>query len=228
MKGRNLLLTALVMVAAGVLILLTYKSITTSGVVTVTAIVFIVASLMNVAVFAGSGKKSGSNAMGHAFGWISSAAAFVLGVTMLIFKPKFMELITFIFGVVILFGALFQIFLLVFGSRPTRLPNWLFITPILLVAAAVYVFFQTPALNDNSIMLVTGVCLLLFGVTTFVESMMIGRVNHKQLKSVKEPSIDSETVKTEPEAEKAVAVPAAGAAEEAPADRTGNDGVREA
>ena len=103
MKGRNLLLTALVMVAAGVLILLTYKSITTSGVVTVTAIVFIVASLMNVAVFAGSGKKSGSNAMGHAFGWISSAAAFVLGVTMLIFKPKFMELITFIFGVVILF-----------------------------------------------------------------------------------------------------------------------------
>lgn len=194
MKGRNLLLTALIIAAAGVVILLTYRSITTSGVVTVTGIVFIVAALLNIAVFAGSGKKSGSSAMGHAFGWITSAAAFVLGASMLLFKPRFMEIITFIFGVVILFGALFQIFLLVFGSRPTRLPNWLFISPILLVAASVYVFVQTPELNDSSIMLITAISLVLFGATTIVEAVMIGRDNRRQVKESRRASEPSATL----------------------------------
>ncbi len=51
-------------------------------------------------------------------GWISSAAAFVLGDHALIFKPKFVELITFIFGVVILFGLCSRYFSLC--SVPVR------------------------------------------------------------------------------------------------------------
>lgn len=183
MKGRNLLFTALIIAAAGVLILLTYKSITISGVATVSGIVFIVAALFNIAVFAGSGRRSGGTAVGNALGWITGAAAFVLGAAMLIFKLRFMEIIPFIFSVLILFGVLFQVFLLVFGTRPLRLPVWLFVSPILLMAASVYVFFQTPGLDDNAIMLATGASLLLFGVTTFVESVIIGRENRRQAKT---------------------------------------------
>ena len=73
-------------------------------------------------VFLGSRDKEGRarmGAFGTAFGWIASAAAVVLGLAMLIFSKAFAAMIGFMFAVLLLFAALFQLFLLLFGSRPT-------------------------------------------------------------------------------------------------------------
>lgn len=214
MKGRNLFLTAIIAIIIGVAMLFFNRTITGGKLVTVGGIIFIVAGILNMISLLGGRDNKGESRQGFlstSFGWATSAAAVLLGLCMLIFHDRFVELVTFMFAVLVGVAALYQIFLLIFGARPTRLPNWLFIAPILLVGAAVYLFIPSVRNTDSVVMIVTGGSFALFGVALLIEAGYIGHKNHLALKAAEaarkevyeEPSSDKKTEKKAEEAEDA-------------------------
>ncbi len=196
MKGKNLLLTALITLAAGILMILFRNSLGSHNVVIGAGVVFILAAVANMTIFLGSRDKDGHarmGAVGTTFGWIASGAALVLGVVMLLFRTVFEEMVAYMFGIILVCCALFQFLLLLFGSKPVRLSPWFFLVPMVLCGLAVYVFLQQPGQADTAIMLSTGVGLAFFGLMTMVEGGAISTGNRMLRKA---PSLP-DTAKTE-------------------------------
>ncbi len=148
---------------------------------------FVAAGILNMTVFLGARDRKGrarQGALGIAFGWIASAAAVVLGLAMLIFRGTFVPIVGFMFGVLVSLTALFQFFLLIFGSRPAGLSKWFFLFPIALVGAAVYVFScdssTPPASNELTMVTVSAISFVVFGAGTLIEGLVIGNANRCQ------------------------------------------------
>ncbi len=57
------------------------------------------------------------SAAGTALGWVASAAAVVLGACDASVSTVFEAMVGYMFAILLLFGALFQFLLLIFGSR---------------------------------------------------------------------------------------------------------------
>ncbi len=191
MKGRNLILMAVGTLAVGILMILFRNTLASNNVVIGCGILFILAGLANVTIFLGSRDKHGRarmGAVGTAIGWVASAAAVVLGVVMVLFRTVFETMVGYMFAVLLLFGAIFQFCLLLFGSRPVRLSSWFFLVPMALCGAAVYIFMQQPGQADYTIMLVTGCALAFFGLMTLVEAAAISSGNRVLRKQAQTPA----------------------------------------
>ncbi len=117
MKGRNLIFTGAIALVVGILMMIFHLQLADGGIVYAAGALFVGAGILNMTVFLGSRDKDGRTKMGAfgtAFGWIASAAAVVLGLAMLIFSKAFVALIGFMFAILLLFAAIFQLFLLFF------------------------------------------------------------------------------------------------------------------
>ena len=186
MKGKNLIFAGVIALIVGVLMLIFRVQLANGGIVFAAGALFVGAGLLNMTVFLGSRDKEGRarmGAIGTAFGWIASAAAVVLGLAMLIFPKAFVALTGFMFAILLLFAALFQMFLLIFGARPHKLSNLFFIVPTVLVGAAVYIFMRKPdTTGEITDMTFLGLAFSFFGVMTIVEGSLIGKANHTLLK----------------------------------------------
>lgn len=183
MKGRNLLLTGLVNLLIGILLIIFRTSLSSGRLVILIGAVFLIAGVINMTVLLGSRDKNGkarSGALGTTFGWIASTAAVVMGLAMIIFCNDFVAMMGFVFGVLILFAALFQLFLLIFGSRPIALSPWFYLVPAALVGAAIYIILNTPENgNHDTVMIVTGISFIVFGAFTIIEGAAIGQANRQ-------------------------------------------------
>lgn len=181
MKGRTLIITSSLVLAVGIALLLTYQSVHAQDVVTVGAILFILAGIFNVVSFDGAKRKSreGRGAVTTTFNWLTSAGAVILGLCMLIFRSTFVNLVPVMFGILIAFMAFYQLYVLAIGIRPVILPAWLYIAPLGLAALAVYLFMQHPIESDSSIMIITGIALTFFGAIGIVEGASLGNANRR-------------------------------------------------
>ncbi len=175
MKGRNLILTAGLVMAAGIVLIITHNSIRSTGVVVTGGILFVIAGLINVLLFEGERKRGrwDRGALSSTFSWLTSVAAVILGICMLVFQGTFITLVPMMFGILVAFSALYQFYILAIGSRPTLLPGWFYIVPVALIGGAAFIFMQDSYSNDPKIMLATGISLTAFGVAGLAESAML-------------------------------------------------------
>lgn len=188
MKGRNLFLTALIMLVAGVIFILLANTLASVAIVVGGGIMFIVAGGVNIFVLLGARDAQGrakNGIVGTALGWLASAAAIILGLCMLIFQATFIPLVSFMLAVLVMFTAVYQLLLLIFGSRPVKLHPLFYIVPVILIIAAVIIFFQRSDTGhaDHAIMYITGGAFALFGLASVVEGMVIAYRNHQNRKA---------------------------------------------
>lgn len=179
MKVKNLLLTAIVALLAGVVLVIANRSITIDGIVTTGGILFILAGILNAFVFYTERRNVSYGPLASTFSMIGNIGAVVLGVCMLLFKSTFITFVPYIFGIVLAFLACYQFFVLAIGSRPATLPAWLYIVPLCIIGASLVVFLQRPAGDSHLIMLTVGITLIVFGVFTIVESVLIDKERKK-------------------------------------------------
>lgn len=215
MKGKNLFITALVMLLAGIVLIILRNSVASGKVVIACGILFMVAGLANMFFFLGARDRQGkarAGAMGTAVGWFASGAAVILGLAMLLFRSTFEGMVAFMFAALLLFGAVFQLCLLVFGSRPVRLSGWFYIFPMALTGLAIYIYTMVPGVpgTDRTMIIATGAGFIIFGAASIIEGIMIARGNHlirKQLRNAEKEAADAvnKARKPEPESRKRAA-----------------------
>ena len=180
MKGRNIIWTGLIALVIGVLMIIYHRTLLTRDIVVGCGILFIIAGIINLTLFLSSRDSQGRpshNAASMVVGWIASAAAVVLGLSMVIFQTTFVALVAYMFAFLLLFAALFQVFLVLFGARPARLSAGWFVIPTALTGVAIYIFLQRPTIDDHVIMLATGIALGVFGIASIIEGGQIGAIN---------------------------------------------------
>lgn len=182
---------ATAVLAVGILMIIFRNALASYSVVIGCGILFVLAGVANVTVFLGSRDKEGHarmGAAGTAIGWLASAAAVVLGVVLVLFRTVFETMVGYMFAVLLLFAALFQFCLLLFGSRPVRLSSWFFLVPMALCGAAVFIFMQQPGRSDYTIMLTTGCSLAFFGLMTIIEAGAVSMGNRALRKKATAPT----------------------------------------
>ncbi|MBO5053515.1 MAG: hypothetical protein J6C44_04645 [Muribaculaceae bacterium] len=178
--SRNkMLLSGILILAAGIVLLICHDTINRKGFVVVCGILFIVAGIINMFLFHGKvDEDTGRNTVSgfsRGLGILVSIASIVLGISMLLFGPTFEVLVDPLFGILIGFAALAQLYIIMIGSRPIKLPVWTYIFPAALAILAIVIF--TAGLADSSLMIIMGIGLIIFGVGGFVESLMVGAGN---------------------------------------------------
>lgn len=200
MKGKNLFIMALIMVLAGIILIISCSTLASVKIVIAAGIIFILAGVGNMIFFLRPRDAEGkprAGALGSAIGWVASVAAIVLGICMLLFQATFIPMVSLLFAVLLLFAAVFQVCLLIFGARPAKLSPWFFLLPMLLFGAAVFIYLQRPGESaaDHTIMLVTGIALAVFGVFSVLEGTLIAYDNHKRkkLESSQNDSTDNDS-----------------------------------
>ena len=174
MKATSTLLAGVIILAMGLILIICHDTITGAGIVTAGGIIFVISALVDIVLYLGRDREGQPRKRGAAFvfGWIVSVAALLLGISMFVFNDTFTRLIGPMFGILVLLGALVQLWVLTYGTRPVRMPRWLYAVPALMVVCAVLVFvggFGEPTVN-----VLTGSALIVFGLGGFVESLLLG------------------------------------------------------
>lgn len=183
MKGRTLLLTAIPTLVVAVIMLITYDRILSEGVVIAAGILFILMGVLNVISYEDDRRRGNvkPSVWAAVLSRLTSAAAIILGLSMVVFRDTFTSMVPFIFGMLACFGALHQLYLLARGSWPVKLPVWLYAAPAALVGCATYLFMADVEADDAdaAIMLTTAIALAVFGVATVIEAWLMRAAGRK-------------------------------------------------
>lgn len=199
MKGKTLSAFGLLAILVGAAMIFFNNQISKVGIIVAGGVLFVAAGLINLIMYGHSQKGSG---LGRLLGQLANAAAIVFGICLLVFSSSFEPLIAFIFGIFIAVCALFQFFMLAIGARPHQLPGWLYVFPLLLTGAAVYIFIQRD-MTESLLLIVTGASVATAGLGWIFEGASLGmarRAAASEAESKKE--IEPEDDKKELEAPK--------------------------
>lgn len=207
MKGRTLSVTAILGIAIGVALIFAYRSIYSTGVVVAGGVIFIIAGILNIFLFdlARKDKESNVRAVSSTFSLVASIGAVILGICMIVFKDTFALLVPYIFGIIVAFTAIYQFYILAIAIRPYSLPAWFYLAPVLILAAAIYIFFLKPHTEDSTIILASGISIAFFGLITLIEAITLGDKRHKAIKAADKTTelkpLDNEAGTTTPKSE---------------------------
>ena len=135
-------------------------------------------------------------------GVLPAVGGLCFGLVM-IFKPdKFDEILQLLMGILLVVLGLFHIIYLLLSRNSLNIKGWYFICPIV-VAICGMVSLMVPSLRENvsAVVLITGICLLLFNFTSLQEYLAERRVR----RAVTQPSepvnphpvVEDDTIKAE-------------------------------
>ncbi len=178
MKASTTLLSGLIILAAGVILILSNHFITKSGIVTTAGILFLLSGIVNTVLYLSGTDKDGNpkhRGASKFFGIVVSLASLLLGLSMFVFNDDFQGMIPILFALVLFFGALVQFFIVVSIRRGVGMPAWPYAFPAVMLILSIVVFFAN--LKEPDLMLISGCGLVVFGVGGFVESFLLKAAN---------------------------------------------------
>ena len=110
-------------------------------------------------------------------GVLPAVGGLCFGLVMMIKPDKFDEILQLLMGVLLVALGLFHIIYLLLSKGTLNIKGWYFMCPIL-VALCGILSLTVPALRENvsTVVLITGICLLLFNFTSLQEYLAERRV----------------------------------------------------
>ena len=205
MKSTTSLLSGILILAVGVILIICRQQITGSGIVTVAGILFLLTGVINLVLYLTQKDPDGrkrTRGVAALFAWLVSIATIILGLCMLIFNSTFNSMIAFLFGLLVAFGALMLLYDIIFGIRRVmKTPVWTYLFPVAMAGLAAGIFPQkTGGGEDATVMLLTGISLIIFGVAGIVFGSLVASGNaairHKETDETK--ALADNTKKVEP------------------------------
>lgn len=186
MKGSTLIITNLIILATGILLLAVFRHPNfVNTIIIITGLLFVIPGIVNMISLTRERKKSSDDpgrrsASSKIVSWITCCAALVLGATMIIIPEAYSTLFVYIFALTLAFGAIYHYFMMLKGLRSVKFPVWMYAFPTLILAAAASIFFipvLTQTEGQSTVILLTGISLILFAVASFFEIYFVSRAN---------------------------------------------------
>lgn len=185
MKGKTLSAIGLVAVLIGVALIFFHTAISKTGIILTGGVLFVATGVINFMIY---GQDKGSHGLGRLLSQLANAAAIVLGICLLVFSQTFVPLVSFIFGLLLAVCALWQFFILALGTRPHQLPGWLYVFPLLLTGASIYVFVQKN-MPESTLLVVVGVSMAVLGAGCIVEGTNLGMARRAAEHEAAKPAV---------------------------------------
>lgn len=159
---------------AGIAMIITYRSISSIGVIITCGVLFIAAGAGSLLLMHVGGTRKAFTVVLTRF---TGAASILLGLSMLLFRETFTAIVPFMFGILVALQALYMFYILSVSRERKVLPGWLYVLATALGGAAAYLFIQTPGQesDDTTIMLVTGISLTVFGLAVLLCAILAAR-----------------------------------------------------
>lgn len=107
------------------------------------------------------------------FSTITGAIALIWGIILLCFPSGFLNNMNISFGVSLIIVAIAQVVWIIQGIRTNGAPAWLYIIPIIVIAAGVFVIimprdYQNPGVETVKGCIITGAALILWAINGFM------------------------------------------------------------
>lgn len=179
MKTKSALLCSLLILVAGVVLTIIYDRDVFTGLIIALGIIFIVPGVINVVFLSGRShtmtKSDGDidkprrrSRLDVLTGLISGAGSVILGITMIGWSELFVRFLPMIFAILLIIGGCFHLVAMAMAFRPVRLPMWLYVMPLALLAMGFTIIYLT-ALQPHHIVLIMGAGLILFALNSLIE-----------------------------------------------------------
>lgn len=178
-KSTPSLVTALVIAVLGVVMIIIRAQLRSTAVVMLAGILFLLAAAFNALATLREADRPAAGDSRHAgvarrvIGWTCSLAGLVLGVCMLWIPEVFTPVVPWLFGGLLILGALYHAWVLLVRLRHARPSGWWLLLPALMAAGGIWDFTlrQPGDQDDPMLMTVTGVAMALFGLASVVEAL---------------------------------------------------------
>lgn len=175
MNSKSLTYTGIITLIVGV-VLLFMQSTAIDVVVMVLGVAFLLAAAINfyfvftskvTVVINGKKESKGSISFGSL---LTAVAAAALGLWMLLDPSSFSSLLVYVFAALMILAGGYHILSLLSGPGGVKFPFAFYVLPILLVLTGIVVLILGPVTMKNVIVLVTGICLIVYSVCNFLEA----------------------------------------------------------
>lgn len=178
MKGRSFFFMALLSLIAGVVLIITYTTVSSAGLVVLGGVLFIAAGILNFVLYAGSrrGRDGASRRlMPVTLSYLTSGAAVLLGLSMLVFKTTFVAVIPYLFCMLMILAAVIQLLILLPRQGRMLFSSWFLLIPVALAGVGIYIASLPAGSSDAAIMLAGGIGLVVNGLALAVEGVAVSR-----------------------------------------------------
>lgn len=189
MKSKAAIWSSVALLVIGVVLIAMHDRDNLLGtIVSIAGVMFIVPSLINMAMLiregrrrkAGIRRSDDRGAVSRAAGWISSIGGLALGIAMILSTGTFVSMLVYIFAGVMVVGGIYHFYILSRAYRPIIFPGWLYILPAALVAGGAVILFSDMKNDTVSVMLMTGIALVVFSSATFLEALSLHAFRRKE------------------------------------------------
>lgn len=198
-KGRvSSVLLGILIFIIGVILILCNKLISGQGIVVVAGILFILTGFINLALYV-TRKNADGTPVNTGFtlflGWLVSIAAIILGVCMLVFTDTFNVMVPYVFGILIFFGAIMLAYTYLFVIRKLiHIPAWVWIFPFSMIILGIIVLTRQAVVDDSLIMILTGVSMILYGLSEMLTGALRSGVKRTLQAEEKEHAKENEEI----------------------------------
>jgi len=122
----------------------------------------------------------------------------ILGLTLVLSPDMFVQWLMYILGAMLILGSINQLIVLVVARRYGSIGAFFWIAPILIFIAGIVIFVK-PMKSAELPMIILGWCMLLYGVTETINSLMIHSLRKKMKRQQEEAAngLEAEEIVTE-------------------------------
>ena len=203
MKVKSAFLLSLLILVVGVVLIFLHNFDVFTALIIGLGIVFIIPGIISIFNLSATknvvseDKKTKPNSRFQIIcGLISGVGSVIMGICMIGWSDMFVKFITMIFGTILTLGGCFHLCAMAMAMRPIRVPFWLYILPIALIAMGIsIIFIDKSILLDYHIILMTGIGLIVFAINSFIEIWFSRKIKSPMIGAAEIEVIDVKGVK---------------------------------
>ena len=203
MKVKSAFLLSLLILVVGVVLIFLHNFDVFTALIIGLGIVFIIPGIISIFNLSATknvvseDKKTKPNSRFQIIcGLISGVGSVIMGICMIGWSDMFVKFIPMIFGTILTLGGCFHLCAMAMAMRPIRIPIWLYILPIALIAMGIsIIFIDKSILLDYHIILMTGIGLIVFAINSFIEIWFTRKIKSPMIGAAEIEVIDVKGVK---------------------------------
>lgn len=129
---------------------------------------------------------------------IVGVGSVILGITLVASPDMFVRWLMYILGAMLILGSINQLVILIMARRFGSIGAFFWIAPILLLAVGIFLFVK-PMESAELPLIILGWCMLVYGVTEIINSLMVFSIRRKMKQQQEEAAkgLEAEEIKEE-------------------------------